>query len=250
MYPQFTRTLDAHVPAIYPHPRLFYPPFTRTLIFLPAIYPHPRFFYPQFTRTRGTRRPSLPSHPRNPSPVHTRDPRAPCPRWCPVPVAPAARRYPATRETLRPCIPATRAPRVPVTLPAPVRCPSPWRPRPASSPSPCVFVPAVPIARRYPTARTRACSHPHRGAYGGVLRRGAATDLMGQVGGALAISGELHEVFWRGCNYGVITRNVITGVITRTKTSSHRHLPCPTTAIGRSRWDEHRACPAARRDGE
>ena len=81
------------------------------------------------------------------------------------PVAPAARRYPATRETLRPCIPATRAPRVPVTLPAPVRCPSPWRPRPASSPSPCVFVPAVPAARRYPTARTRACAHPHRGAY-------------------------------------------------------------------------------------
>ena len=29
-------------------------------------------------------------------------------------------------------------------------------------------------------------------------------------------------------NYGVITQNVITGVITRAKTSNHRRLPCPT----------------------
>ena len=212
----FTRTLDGQVPAIYPHPRqkstrnlpapsLFLPaiyPHPRFL--LPAIYPHPRlfftrnlpapslfftrnlpapslFFYPQFTRTRGTRRPSLPSHPRNPSPVHTRDPRAPCPRWAPcpwhpppacyphppqyphpcvfVPVAPAARHYPATRETLRPCIPATRAPRVPVGA----LCP--WHPPPVATQPP-----AKPFARAYPrparpvsplVPRARGTRRPH-----------------------------------------------------------------------------------------
>ena len=188
-YPQFTRTLgiftcvitrtlDTHLPAVYPNPRCFVPAHTRD-----PCRPLPRAFRargarpPNATRTRYLTRartlpvPVAPAARHYPatretlSPVHTRDPRAPCLRKYMEPVAPAARHYPPTREALRPCILATHAPRAPVSLPAAVRCPSPWNPRPVSSPSPCVFVPAVPVARHYPTARARACPHPHRGAY-------------------------------------------------------------------------------------
>ena len=126
-------------PRFYPHPRCpctrnlpapsmpMYPQFTRTLVFLtrnlpaPSILfthnlPAPSFFYPQFTRPRGTRRPSLPSHPRNPSPVHTRHPRTPSLRYLtraralPVPVAPATRVVPfpvrfRPRSARRPSLP-------------------------------------------------------------------------------------------------------------------------------------------------
>ena len=133
------------------------------------------FLLPKFTRALGFLYPHIPAARAVPSPVRFRARSARPPyatrtryltrtRAFPVLVAPAARHYPATRETFRSCIPATCAPRVPVTLPTPVRCPSPWHLRPVSSPSPCGFVPAVPVTRHYPTARTRVCPYPHRGA--------------------------------------------------------------------------------------
>ena len=121
------------VPALYPHRRLV---FTRSLpapsAFLPVIYPQPTSRVP-------TRYPHPLLYPH------------PCVF---VPSAPVACYYPANRENRRPCILAPRAPRAPVSLPAPVRCPSPWHPRPASSPSPCVFAPAVPVARGLPAPVT------------------------------------------------------------------------------------------------
>ena len=88
MFLQFTRTLDAHVPAIYPHPRFFTrnlphpwhpPPVTTQPPAKPfaRAYPRPtRPVSPLVHRARGTRRPSLPSHPRKtfacayPTPAH------------------------------------------------------------------------------------------------------------------------------------------------------------------------------------
>ena len=109
----------------YPHPRCpstrnlpappmpMYPKFIRTLVFLPAIHPHPRFFYtrnisaPSFFFTRNLLAPSFFYPKFNRTLVFFT-------RNLPAPVAFAARHYPANRETLRPCIPATRAARVPV----------------------------------------------------------------------------------------------------------------------------------------
>ena len=142
-HPQFTRTLDAQVPAIYPHPRCFYPQFTRILV----------FFYPQFTRTLVCFLPAIYPHPRFFLPAIYPHPRFFFTRNLPAPVAPAARRYPATRETLRPCIPATSAPRVPVGAPCPWHPPQGGTRNPPQYPHPCVFVPVAPATRRYPATR-------------------------------------------------------------------------------------------------
>ena len=75
-YPHFTRALN-----------FFYPQFTHTLprAYLhgtryphPLLYLHPRVFVPSAPAARYY---LLPSHPRNPLPVHTRPPRPPRPRY-------------------------------------------------------------------------------------------------------------------------------------------------------------------------
>ena len=180
----FTRTLDAHVPAIYPHPRC---PCTRNLpapsFFLPAIYPHPRFFYPQFTRTlvfftRNLPAPSffLPAiypHPWHPPPVTTQPPAKPFARAYPRPARPVSPLVHGTRGTRRPHATRTRYSTRTRTVPVPVapaarhypatretlrpcipatRAPrvpvsawSPWHPPPVATQPP-----AKPFARAYP----------------------------------------------------------------------------------------------------